>query len=117
MAARRVNITHMNISWTKLSFAEAKGFITHYTVSYDTTESRRRKDALVEFVHPDSSYKVIGGLGITTSYLVTVSASTAVGQGESCTSITVNGNHISHQHTRCIEEFMHACSPQATPIF
>ena len=90
----RLNITHMNITWTKLSFAEAKGFLTRYTVSYDTVESRRRKEALVEFVHSESSYKVIGGLGITTSYLVTVSASTAAGQGSSGSSIIVNGNYI-----------------------
>ena len=90
-----MNVTHMNITWMKLSLEEARGFIISYTVSYDTLDSRRREEATVEFVHPEGSYKVISGLGITTSYSVTVSANTAAGQGVNSPPIIVNGNHIS----------------------
>ena len=82
----------MNITWVKLSLKEARGFITGYTMSYDTLDSRHRKEAMVEFAHPEDSYKVIGGLGFTASYSITVSASTAVGQGISSPPIIVNGN-------------------------
>lgn len=89
-----MNVTHMNVTWMKLSLEEARGFITSYTVSYDTLDSRPRKEATVEFVHPEDSYKVISGLGITTSYSVKVSASTAVGPGINSPPIIVNGNQI-----------------------
>ncbi len=65
--------------------------VTGYTVSYDTLESRRRKEAMLELAQPEDSYKVIGGLGFITSYSITVSASTAAGQGTSSPPITVNG--------------------------
>ena len=88
----RPNVTHMNITWVKLTLEEARGFITGYTVSYDTLDLRRRKEAMVEFIHPEGSFKVIGGLGFTTSYSVTVSASTTAGEGISSPPITAYGN-------------------------
>ncbi len=42
-------------------------------------------------IHPDSSYKVIGGLGFTESYSITVSASTSVGEGISSVTILAHG--------------------------
>ena len=45
----------------------------------------------MEMVHPDSSYRVIGGLGYTESYSVTVSASTSVGEGVSSIAILSRG--------------------------
>lgn len=91
MDGSRLNVTHMNITWVKLSLEEARGVVTGYTVSYDTLDSRRRKEAILEFAQPEDSYKVISGLGFTTSYSITVSASTAVGQGTSSSPIIVNG--------------------------
>ena len=90
----RLNVTHMNITWIKLSLEEARGVVTGYTVSYDTTDSHQRKEAVLEFAQPEDSYKVIGGLGFTTSYAITVSASTAVGQGISSPPIIVNGEYL-----------------------
>ena len=91
MDGSRLNVTHMNITWVKLSLEEARGVVTGYTVSYDTLDSRQRKEATLEFAQPEDSYKVIGGLGFTISYSITVSASTAVGQGTSSSPIIVNG--------------------------
>ena len=91
MDGSRLNVTHMNITWVKLSLEEARGVVTGYTVAYDTLESRRRKEVMLEFAQPEDSYKVIGGLGFINSYSITVSASTAVGQGISSPPITVNG--------------------------
>ena len=93
----RLNATHMNISWEKLTLEEARGFLTDYTITYATLESRPRRDVRMEMVHPDSSYKVIGGLGYTESYSVTVSASTSVG-GVSSVAILSQGKPLKFKH-------------------
>ncbi len=75
----------MNVSWEKLSLEEARGYITGYTIRYDTIGTRNKRNVRMEVVDPDSLYKVIGDLGFTESYSVTVSANTAVGEGISST--------------------------------
>lgn len=42
-------------------------------------------------VDPESSYKVIGGVGITESYSITVSASTSAGEGISSPPFILTG--------------------------
>ena len=92
VSVSRLNGTHMNISWVKLTLEEARGFVTGYTVRYDNIESRReRREARVEVVPPESSYKVIGGLGFTESYSITISASTLAGEGIDSMAIRVSG--------------------------
>jgi len=91
VSVNRLNATHMNVSWVKLTLEEARGFVTGYTVRYDTLESRGRRAVRIEAVHPDSSYKVIGGLGFTESYSITVSASTVVGEGMSSSAVLSPG--------------------------
>ena len=73
----------MNVTWGRLTPAEARGFLTGYTITYDILEKQQRKkrQILTEEVGPNESYKVIGNLELTTSYLVTVSASTTGGKG------------------------------------
>ena len=88
----RLNVTHMNVTWTKLTLEEARGVITAYTVTYEVVDSRRRKDVMEEVGEPEDSFKVVGGLGFTSSYLVMVSASTIAGQGISSSAISVQGN-------------------------
>ena len=88
----RLNVTHMNVTWVTLSLEQARGFITGYTVTYQSLALRSRKEAAVmEFVQPDGTYKVIGGLEYTVPYLVMVSARTAPGEGISSPAITVDG--------------------------
>ena len=89
----RLNVTHMNVTWTKLTLEDARGFITAYTVTYEMVGLRRRKEVMEEISEPENSYKVVGGLGFTTSYSVMVSASTIAGQGISSSAITVQGKH------------------------
>lgn len=86
-----MNATHMNISWVKLTLEEARGFVTSYTIRYDTLETRRKRAVVMEVVHPDSSYKVIGGLGVTETYSITVSASTSAGEGIESTPFSISG--------------------------
>ena len=77
----RFNATHMNVSWEQLTLEEARGFLTGYTITYDTTGSRRKRQAKVKVVAPDKSHAIIGGLELTESYYVIVSASTEIGPG------------------------------------
>ena len=92
MAVSRLNVTHMNVSWMALSLEKARGFITGYTVTYESLALRQRKEAMMEYVQPaEGSFKVIGGLGFTTSYSVTVSARTTAGEGISNSAILVDG--------------------------
>ena len=60
---------------------EARGFITGYTITYDTTGARRKREVKVKEIPPDKSSVVIGGLSITESYYVILSASTVAGTG------------------------------------
>ena len=90
MDAVRLNVTHMNVTWIALTLEQARGFITGYTVTYQSLALRSRKEAVMEFVQPEGSYKVIGRLEYTTPYLVTVSARTAAGEGISSPAITVD---------------------------
>ncbi len=95
VGASRLNATHMNVSWVKLTLEEARGFVTGYTISIDTLETRRKRAVRMEMIHPDSSNKLIGGLGFTESYSVTVSARTTAGDGISSSAILLYGKHCS----------------------
>ena len=88
-----MNTTHVNVSWVPLTLEEARGFISYYTVRYDSVSSRRRRAVRTEVVDPESSYKVIGGVGITESYSITVSASTSAGEGISSPTFILTGKH------------------------
>ncbi len=87
----RFNATHMNVTWEKLTLEEARGFITGYKITYDLLEARRRRDVTVEVVDPENSFKIITGLGFTESYSVTVSASTAAGDGINSVTVLSHG--------------------------
>lgn len=86
----RINGTHMNVTWVKLTLEEARGFVTHYTIRYDTIALRRRRAVRMEVVDQDSSHALIG-LGFTESYSITVSASTIAGEGIASEPILVYG--------------------------
>lgn len=81
----------MNVTWTKLTLEEARGIITAYIMMYEIVSSRHKKEVMEELSEPGKSYKVVGGLDFTSSYLVTVSASTAAGRGISSSTFTVQG--------------------------
>lgn len=87
----------MNVSWVKLILEEARGFIVGYTITYNSIEARLRRDVRMEMIHPDSSYKVIGGLGFTESYSVTISASTVAGEGLSSFMTLSHGKHVGYK--------------------
>ena len=75
----RVNTTHMVVSWTALNPMEARGHIRHYTISYWPASNSELVMSIT--VHSTTSAVLIGGLMPGEGYVVEVSASTAVGDG------------------------------------
>ena len=82
----RISETAMTVSWQPLTLAEARGFVSHYTVTYSPqiiSGGRKRQAAMTEVVSGmDSSMVIIDGLDPdTAAYQVQVSASTGAGVG------------------------------------
>ena len=75
----RVNATAMEVRWTALGPVEARGHITHYTISYWPASN---SEAVMRVIVHNTTRVVIGGLVAGEGYVVQVSASTAVGEGE-----------------------------------
>ena len=84
VVVQRVNATHMIGKWTALSPVEARGHITYYTISYwPASNSELLLRIAVLYSTTSTSYRVlIGGLMPGELYIVEVSASTAVGDGD-----------------------------------
>ena len=83
----RTSPTVMVVSWTPLSYVEARGFISHYTLAYSpqTSDGRKRQalDTMFQTVPAmDSSTTRIEGLDPDTGYTVQVSATTGAGRNE-----------------------------------
>ena len=81
----RPSATVMIISWRPLTLAEARGFVSHYTVTYSPqiiSGGRKRQAAMTEVVSGmDSNIVAIDGLDPDTVYNVQVSATTGGGDG------------------------------------
>ena len=75
----------MVVSWQPLTLAEARGFISHYTVTYFPQiipGGRKRQEAMmVEVEGMDSNSTTITDLDPNTVYEVQLSASTGAGEG------------------------------------
>lgn len=73
----------MEVRWTTLSTVEARRCITNYTISYQPAS--KSEPVISSTVHSttNTSYRVlIGGLLPGEEYVVEISASTAVGDGD-----------------------------------
>ena len=76
----------MVVSWIPLSYSEARGFISHYTVAYSPLTSGRKRQALDTMTQTvpgrDTNTTRIEGLDANTDYIVQVSATNGAGKGE-----------------------------------
>ena len=88
MAVERVGSTRMRVSWTALSPVEARGHITHYTVYYWPTSDTQLVTSVT--VLPNTTTVVVGGLRPEETYVVQVSASTTVDEGNRSQEMTVD---------------------------
>ena len=87
VSINRTSPTVMVVSWTPLSYAEARGFISNYTVAYSpqTSDGRKRqaRDTMFQTVPGmDSSTTTIDNLDTDNVYSVQVSATTGAGRNE-----------------------------------
>ena len=90
VVVERVNTTHMVVRWTALDPVQAKGHITHYTISYWPASSSEPVMSIIVYNTTNTSYGVlIRGLLPGEGYVVEVSASTAVGEGSKA-EVTLN---------------------------
>ena len=76
--ATRSSPTVMVVSWIPLSYPEARGFISHYTISYSPQPSGRKRQSLAPMTKTvqgmNSNNATIKGLDPNTQYHVSVSA-------------------------------------------
>ena len=74
--------SQIEVKWELLSLEEARGFITHYTVTAEPASAQKRRQAggtLSVTVCANSTRAVLDGLSPVLTYWITVSASTVVG--------------------------------------
>jgi hypothetical protein len=79
----RISATVMVVSWIPLSYSEARGFISHYTVTYSPVVSGRKPQSGVEATRRvegiDASTTTVEGLDPGTEFSVQVSATNGAG--------------------------------------
>ena len=79
----RLNGTAMNVSWTPLNKAQARGFIQRYIITYRvSTEGRVKRQTDSVEVPADQSSVVVGGLDPALEYGVQVGAQSQGGTSE-----------------------------------
>ena len=83
---RQIFTRQLEVKWEPLSLEEARGFLTHYTVTAEPASTRKRRRAegtLSVTVGANSTSAVLDGLRSVPTYWITVSASTVVGTSTS----------------------------------
>ena len=76
---KRLNASHMMVSWTAPTLKEARGHITHYTVYYRLASNNLHVFSVT--VTQDTTEVIISDLLPGETYVVEISASTSVGEG------------------------------------
>ena len=61
VVVERVNATHMEVRWTALSPVEARGHITHYTISYWPASNSEPVTSITVHNTTSTSYRVLIG--------------------------------------------------------
>ena len=76
----RPSATVMVVSWIPLSYSEARGFISHYTVAYSRLKNGEVLDTMTQTVPGmDTNTTRIEGLDANTDYIVQVSVTNGAG--------------------------------------
>ena len=83
--ATRINNTAIRVSWSPLTLAQTRGFLTGYTITLTPTPiSRKRQNngIVTAMAGPTATSIVVTGLNPTLQYSVTVVGGSSVGIGE-----------------------------------
>ena len=90
----RPSPTVMVVSWIPLSYSEARGFISHYTVAYIPLARRQVLDTLTQTVPGmDTNTTRIEGLDANTDYIALLSATNEAGTSQ--LDSTLSSVHVS----------------------
>ena len=97
----------MTITWTPIDITIARGKIIFYIIRYNPQRFTRQIQINKNFVIvPANQHEVtIGGLQTGTSYIVTVSAATSVGEGSSSEPFV----HVVPPHTSKLLSYTMLC--------
>ena len=94
-----MNRTSIEISWLALSLVKARGFVTNYTVTVQPahlTSSNRKREETSELLRVttsssnETSTVITSSLDPTLDYIISVSASTKVGESTNNVNITLS---------------------------
>ena len=96
---RWLNRASIKVSWSALSLIEARGFITNYTVivqPVQLTSSNRKREETSKLLRVttsssnETSIVIRSSLDPTLDYVISVSASTKIGESTNNTNITLS---------------------------
>ena len=99
ITGRWLNRTSIEVNWLALSLVEARGFITNYTVTVQpaqlTSSSRKREETsklltVTTSSSNETSIVITSSLDPTVDYVISVSASTKVGESTNNINITLS---------------------------
>ena len=107
ITGRWLNRTSIEVSWLALSHVEARGFIRNYTVTVQpvqlTSSNRKREETskllrITTSSSNETSIVITSSLDPTLDYIISVSASTKVGESTNNINITLSalGKIIKH---------------------
>ena len=89
--ATHINNTAIRVSWSPLILAQARGFLTGYTITLTPTPTSRKRQnngIVIAMAGPTGTSIVVTGLNPTVQYSVTVVGGTSVGIGEPGPAVT-----------------------------
>ena len=81
ITVKRVAHTSIEVSWLSLSLEEARGFVSSYTVAYQSGQNNFSLSAMYMSVPGNQKIVVIDGLNPDFTYHVKVWANTSAGAG------------------------------------
>ena len=99
ITGRWLNRTSIEVSWSALTLSEARGFITNYTVTVQpaqlTSSNRKREETnkllrVTTLSSNETSTVITSSLDSTLDYVISVSASTKVGESTNNINITLS---------------------------
>ena len=107
ITGRWLNRTSIEVNWLALSLVEARGFIAYYTVTLQPaqlTSSNRKRDETSKLLRVttsssnETSTVITSSFDPTLDYVISVSASTKVGESTNNNNITLSalGKAIKH---------------------
>ena len=93
------------VSWQPLTLEEARGFITHYTITaerVDNTARQRQVTTLNTTAEPDTKEDVLMELDPNKKYWVSVSASTSAGTSTNSNRAFVQTQQLNTSKKACV---------------